>query len=279
MYQELPGFLAKTKYQDITDDTNTVLQVAHKSSLPAFLWFIENQKAASNFMEYMLHRRKDQATGWTYYPVEKETQGWSPDATVLVDIGGYIGHQCAEFKKKFPKVPGHVILQDLSGPIARALSTPGVENMVHDMFKPQPIKGIVSGLFQRPPSSPFCAHRAHRLSSTNADRHPGAKFYYLRAVIHRWPDHKCREILENIIPAMGPESIILLDEMVLPDTNVHWQSTQIDLTMMAALASRGRTRTQWAEFLGSVGLEIVATRTYTAFVYKCIMTVRRRMAE
>ena len=95
-------------------------------------------------------------------------------------------------------------------------------------------------------------------------------------MIHDWPDHKCREILENITQAMGPESVILLDEMVLPDTKVHWQSTQIDLTMMAALASRERTRTQWAELLGSVGLEIVAIRTYTPSIYESIMTVVKK---
>ena len=77
---------------------------------------------------------------------------------------------------------------------------------------------------------------------------------------------------------MGPESVILLDEMVLPDTKVHWQSTQIDLTMMAALASRERTRTQWVELLGSVGLEIVAIHTYTPSIYESIMIVRRRVS-
>ena len=146
MFQELPDFLAKIKHQDITDNTNTVHQVAHKSPLPAFLWFMGNPKAAGNFNEYMLHRRKDQAICWDVFPAEKETRGWSPDATVLVDIGGNIGHQCAEFKSKFPKVPGRVVLQDLPGPIEMALSTPGVENMAHDMFKPQPIKGVVPGL-------------------------------------------------------------------------------------------------------------------------------------
>ena len=94
----------------------------------------------------MLHRRKDQATCWDVYPVEKEIKGWSPDATVLVDIGGSIGHQCAEITVKFQKVRGPEVLQALSGPIEMTLSTLGVENMVHDMSKPQPIKGIVSSL-------------------------------------------------------------------------------------------------------------------------------------
>lgn len=237
------------KYQDIADNTNTAHQVAHKTPLPIFLWLMLNPQAGSNFNEYMLHRRKDQAICWDVYPVEEETQGWNANATVLVDFGGNIGHQCAEFKKKFPKIPGHVVLQDLPGPIEMALSTPGVENMAHDMFKPQPITG--------------------------------AEFYYLRNLLHDWPDDKCRDILENMIQSMGPESVILLDEMVLPDTQVHWQPTQIDLTMMAALASRERTRTrtQWAEWLGSVGLEIAAIRTYTPSVYESIMTVVRRASH
>lgn len=72
---------------------------------------------------------------------------------------------------------------------------------------------------------------------------------------------------------MGPDSVILVDEMVLPDTEVHWQCTQTDLTMVAALASIERTRTQWAELLASVGLEIANIRTYTPSVYESIMTV------
>jgi hypothetical protein len=60
---------------------------------------------------------------------------------VYVDIGGNIGHQCAEFKEAYPDVPGRVVLQDMAHSIAAALPTPGVEKMVHNFFEPQPIKG------------------------------------------------------------------------------------------------------------------------------------------
>ena len=147
LFQELPGFFAKIKYQDMTADTNTVFQVIHKSTLPFFLWSLEKQGAAGNFNEYVLHRRKDQATCWNVYPIEKETKSVSPEDTVLVDIGSIVGHQCAELKVKIRRsVRGHVILQDHSGSIETALSTPAVENMVHDIFKPQPIESIVSYL-------------------------------------------------------------------------------------------------------------------------------------
>lgn len=142
-YQALPDFLLKNNFQDITDNTNTPHQVAHNSTLPPFLWFMEHPQAAAHFNDYMAHRRKDQAICWDVYPVEQACKGLDPQRTVLVDIGGNLGHQCAEFKKKFPNVPGRVVLQDLPGPIGMAFQTPGVENQIHEMFKPQPVKGII----------------------------------------------------------------------------------------------------------------------------------------
>lgn len=90
----------------------------------------------------MAARRKGMPTWLSVYPVEQYTEAWKPETPVYVDIGGGIGHQCAEFKAKYPNLPGRVILQDLPYSIENALSTPGVENMVHDFFQPQPIRGI-----------------------------------------------------------------------------------------------------------------------------------------
>lgn len=140
-FQELPDLLAKLEYRDLTDHVNTAFQVVHKTPLSPFAWMAEHPEVAADFNEWLAYHRKDRAICWDVYPIELETRGWDFNATVLVDIGGNIGHQCAEFKKRFPRVPGHVILEDLEGPISMALSTPGVENKVHDIFKPQPIKG------------------------------------------------------------------------------------------------------------------------------------------
>lgn len=63
----------------------------------------KNLQPASDFNGYVVHRRKDQAICWDVYPVERETQGWDPDAAVPVDIGGNFGHQRGEFKTGFPK--------------------------------------------------------------------------------------------------------------------------------------------------------------------------------
>jgi demethylsterigmatocystin 6-O-methyltransferase len=102
------------------------------------------------------------------------------------------------------------------------------------------------------------------------------KFYYLRQVLHDWPDAKCQEILKNIIPAMGKESVILIDDIVLPGANVHWEATQLGLTMAACLAGRERTRSQWEEILGGVGLVIEGVWTYTDSLYESVLVVKRK---
>ncbi|PCG98857.1 O-methyltransferase, family 2 [Penicillium occitanis (nom. inval.)] len=91
----------------------------------------------------------------------------------------------------------------------------------------------------------------------------GAKFYYMRNIMHDWPDDKCRLILKHLIDAMGPDSFILIDEMVLPNSGVHWQMAQLDMLMMAVLAARERTHEQWSKLLESAGLKINNIYTYT----------------
>lgn len=85
----------------------------------------------------------------------------------------------------------------------------------------------------------------------------------MRNILHDWPDAKCREILQHTMSAMGPGSVILIDDMVLPTSKVNWQATQIDFAMMTALASMERTEEQWHALLDSVGLKARNIVTYT----------------
>ena len=48
-----------------------------------------------------------------------------------------------------------------------------------------------------------------------------AKFYILRGVLRYHPPYQVRKILEQIKAAMGPESILLIDKMVLPETGAY----------------------------------------------------------
>ena len=101
----------------------------------------------------------------------------------------------------------------------------------------------------------------------------GAKYYYIAHVLHDWPDEKCREILRNTKAAMSEDSVILIDEMTLPDVGVRSNVTSIDLEMMCAHASQERTLSQWDGLFRAEGLKCIRTWTYNPVVYESIMKV------
>ena len=81
--------------------------------------------------------------------------------------------------------------------------------------------------------------------------------------MHDWPDDKCVAILKNLILALGADSRILVDDKVLPDKGVHRYVTAEDISVMAALAARERTREQWEALIKAAGLRILGTYPYT----------------
>ncbi|KAL4891057.1 S-adenosyl-L-methionine-dependent methyltransferase [Aspergillus ambiguus] len=100
------------------------------------------------------------------------------------------------------------------------------------------------------------------------------EFYYMRGVLHDFPDDKSRAILKNLAAAMGPDSVLLIDEIVLPDKDVHWIAASIDMQMMSWLASGERTRRQWEALFESVGLSMVDVHAHRAGQYESLMVVR-----
>lgn len=78
-------------------------------------------------------------------------------------------------------------------------------------------------------------------------------------------------ILKNIIPAMGPHSRILIDDMVLPNEKVHWHAAQQDLIMMSSLGSKERTKDQWFTLMENAGLKILEIYEYTVLLNDAII--------
>ena len=91
----------------------------------------------------------------------------------------------------------------------------------------------------------------------------GAKFYYLRNILHDHPDEQYCSILQNLAPALSKDSLVLIDDMVLPNTRVNTQASSIDLTMMSALGSRERTIAEWQALMDQAGYQIKRVETYT----------------
>ncbi|KAF2963106.1 hypothetical protein GQX73_g10471 [Xylaria multiplex] len=241
-YQCLPDLLKKTGYQTPVDGTKTAFHIAFHTTLDPFSWFAQNPTYLADFHAYHALRRQPDATWLSVYPVETEAAGWPADQPLYVNVGGGVGHQCAQFKEKYPNLDGRVILQDLPHSVAEALITPGVENMAYNMFEPQSVVG--------------------------------AKFYHLRAVFHNHPPDVVRKLLETTKAAMKPESILLVDEMVMPEENVNYMAASIDMTMLLAFASMERTEGQWKELFENVGLKLVRTYTYSPLTYESVMDVR-----
>ncbi|OKL57997.1 hypothetical protein UA08_06502 [Talaromyces atroroseus] len=163
---------------------------------------------------------------------EVESNG-DPDPVLLVDIAGGRGHDIYAFATEFPDLPGRLILEDLPSTFANVdsarldmLRSAGIEMLQYDFFTPQPIHG--------------------------------ARLYFMRDICHDWPDAECKRFLGNVAKVMTKGySKLLLDEHVIDDVNANHRAAASDMLMMLVLTGIERTRSQWKELLGSVGLKIV----------------------
>jgi len=231
--QAFPEVLVETSYKDIQDPTKTAFQKGLRTPDPAFIYLQKDLKKLGDFVQWMTAQHEGLPTWLDVYPLLEDSKEFPSEKPLFVDVGGGIGHQCLALKTKFPQFdqPGRLVLQDLGPTIEHSIPMDNVNAMVHDFFTPQPIKG--------------------------------AKFYYMRNVLHDHPDDRCQIILKQTIAAMDKDSVILIDEMALQDVGIHWQAAQLDVFMMLSLGAMERTVTQWHNLLGSVGLKIVKIYTYT----------------
>ena len=164
-----------------------------------------------------------------FFPVENKLRVTGQEDPLLVDIGGGLGHDLIALKSKFPELGGKLIVQDLPTVIENVKDLPaGIEAMKSDFFTSQPVKG--------------------------------AKGYYLHTVFHDWPGKQVREILKNIKAAMSKDSILLVNENVLPD-QVPLYPAMLDLSMMAVFSPLDRTVLQFKEVFHSAGFEVVQVYT------------------
>lgn len=228
--QALPRYLREHKYQAMTDTKDLPFHLALGTDLPPFEWMKqhpEQMKALGHAM------RIERADSWEQsYPIEKAIGDFEAgvDSALLVDVGGGFGQQAVAFKSRVLHTPGRIVVQDVASTLAHRPATDGIEFQEHDFFTPQPIKG--------------------------------AKFYYLRHILHDWTNEDSIRILQNLTPALSSESRILIDEVVLPDTNVPWQCAFMNLTMSSSLGGCERSRDEWDSLLNRAGLRIEEVHAY-----------------
>ncbi|KAJ5279539.1 O-methyltransferase [Penicillium angulare] len=159
------------------------------------------------------------------YPFE-ERLGKDADRVLLVDIGGGKGHDIARFKEKM-NLAGRLIVQDppevisdIQPPLAQ-----GIEALTYSWFDVQPVEG--------------------------------AKAYYMRTVLHDWPDKQALQPLQRIRDAMAEDSVLLINENTLLETGIPKFNTSVDLIMITTFSSPERTDKQWLSPLERAQFKVV----------------------
>ena len=176
------------------------------------------------------------AASGTNLAAEVEVAGGYPWQSLgkakMVDCGGSRGHVSMAVANVAPEM--HFVVQDLPEVVSQAESRPPkqLENRIryetYDFFTPQPIKD--------------------------------ADVYFFRRIFHDWPDHKCIEILKNLVPSMKLGSRVILDETILtPPGDPHANPFNVrvgqvlDMQMMVAANSRERSLNDWKSLFAEGG--------------------------
>ncbi|KAJ5678266.1 uncharacterized protein N7477_003899 [Penicillium maclennaniae] len=173
---------------------------------------------AFNTVMSMSFRRRGK-DWFEFFPVEERLRVSRRSDTLIVDVGGGQGEDLKKFQEHFPDLPGKLILQDL----------------------PSVIEGVTD----------------HRASKYKKQPVQNAKVYFLRTVLHDWPNKQATQILRNIGDAMSRESVLLISETMLPDCGVPLPSVVSDMQMMGSFASLERTQQQWQALLEAAGFQLV----------------------
>lgn len=84
----------------------------------------------------------------------------------------------------------------------------------------------------------------------------GADAYLASHIIHDWNEEQCISILGNIRDGMGPESKLLLIEMVLPEGDEPHPGKILDMVMLVMPGGQERTAAEYDELLAKAGLKM-----------------------
>ncbi|KAF5677833.1 hypothetical protein FCIRC_6654 [Fusarium circinatum] len=225
--QNLPKYLAKIGYKVPTaaEDNNYAC-----SDPDGLNFFGRLQKSPECYEAFTGHMEAwtSWKTPWTkIYDPSKLIEGADLAKPLVVDVGGNTGIDISHVLKAGLDLPkGALVLQDLPEIIERADVDEKITAMVHDFFKPQPIKG--------------------------------ARAYFMHAVLHDWPDAQATQLLRNTKDAMtkGYSKLFVYD-IVLPPTGASISQTTMDVQMMSLLSASERTKSQWEELLTGAGFKIV----------------------
>ena len=226
LYNAIPKWLSDNSYKQPQDNKNLPFNLSKNTDQHFFEWLSQRPRHQQAFNEYMSFQRVGQKSWLDVFLLEEYVHDSTGNKhrTLFVDVGGGYGHQCKEVLRRFPWLQGRVVLQDTHGAaIDSAKDIKGLKVVHHDFTKAQPVKG--------------------------------ARVYYLRNILHDWPDEACHDILSQLKNVLAVDSVILLDDLVIQDESAHWYGASFDILMMANYGARERSLAEWDRIFEKVGLE------------------------
>ncbi|KAH7133825.1 putative O-methyltransferase [Dactylonectria macrodidyma] len=160
----------------------------------------------------------------------KEAVAQNPERPFLVDIGAGRGQSCFAIRNDIGDAfEAKFILQDLPGVIdnMKAEDYPGIELMTYDAFTPQPVKN--------------------------------AHIYFMRRFLHDFYSPVCTEFVKNTATAMGPDSRLLICDMLIPDMvdahdnmDLYW----LDFALLC-MTGQEKKKADFIEIFEAAGLELM----------------------
>ncbi|CCF33793.1 hypothetical protein CH063_05918 [Colletotrichum higginsianum] len=245
-YRLMPEYLAERGYKNPTDPHDTVVKKSTGYNGDLWSYMKENPKIGESF-NIVQKVSTTMEPAWTdIYPPQNLVHESDPKLPLFVDVGGGIGQGLLNIYNMYPEEASRLYLEDLGEVIAdadaKSIIPATVNKLEYNFFTPQPIKG------KAPNTEP---------ATQGVDCVTDARAYYLRHIIHDWPDESAREILLMQKSAMKPGySKLLIYDHVLDDQKCSSGAAAYDIAMMVHFCAQERTEKQWLALFDSVGLRV-----------------------
>ncbi|KAH8698162.1 O-methyltransferase-domain-containing protein, partial [Phaeosphaeriaceae sp. PMI808] len=218
---EMPKYLAKYEYHpDVAGEGN--YEYVH--GIPFLERVRQGGEVGMQFTSFMTVVRAGKSQWFDVYPVEEKLKVLCDTDVLLVDVGGGNGHDLASFSNIRTKLclEGRLVLQDVPAVLAhvKAEYKDTMEVQAHDFFTSQKVSG--------------------------------ARAYFLKHVLHDWPDKDCVNILTHARDAMKVGySRLLISEIVLANQKCEPWIAAFDVTMMAVVRGKERSESEWEALISS----------------------------
>lgn len=160
---QLPGFLRAINYANPMDAANTPFQRAFHTELPLIEWAGQHPEGFRNLSLWLA--AQCQGPMWLdAFPIDElRDKDGDANTPLFVDVGGGVGDQCVELRQRLPGLKRAVVVQDLPSVLAYSPELSGICKIPHDFWREQTVRG--------------------------------AACYYLKHVLHDYPDDRCVRLL------------------------------------------------------------------------------------